>query len=250
MDKIQILLRFYEELNDFLTPEKRKITFLHTCARAASIKDVIESLGVPHTEIDLILVNGESVDFSYQVQADDHISVYPVFEALDISSVIRLHPQPLRMTRFILDVHLGKLARYLRLLGFDTFYDTNYDDKEIIRMAVSEKRIILTRDIGILKNNKVTHGHWMRETNPKKQVFEILKRYDLVKQCQPFTRCLECNGKMRMLDSQDKFLLNTLPQQVLAFHDEFIQCDYCKKIYWKGTHYKKLAALVELFMSS
>ncbi len=255
--------RFYEELNDFLPPAKRKIEFEQTITPAASIKDVIESLGVPHTEVDLILVNGKSVDFSYQIKANDRVSVYPVFESLDISPVTHLRPKPLRVTRFVLDVHLGKLARHLRLLGFDTLYTNHYSDEEIMHIAVQEKRIILTRDIGILKNKKVTHGYWLRETNPKKQVMEIVKRFDLKRQINPFTRCLVCNGYIiavdvdNMPEEQIPPLVKEIQSRLLSttkltsslssakFRDKFFQCEQCKKIYWEGTHYKKLEALVE-----
>lgn len=236
--------RFYEELNDFLPSEKRKRLFDHTFPKSSTIKDIIESLGVPHTEVDLILVDSKSVDFSYQVKEGDYISIYPVFEALDISPVTRLRPKPLRKTRFILDVHLGKLARYLRLLGFDTEYDTDYKDPEIIRRAQKEKRIILTRDVGLLKNKKVTHGHWMRETNPKKQLIEVLKQFDLIKQCHPFIRCLECNGKIARI-SIKKLNLKKIPKGVQHFQKKFYQCANCAKIYWHGTHYEKLAAFVK-----
>ncbi|MBN1293701.1 MAG: twitching motility protein PilT, partial [Candidatus Latescibacteria bacterium] len=139
--------RFYEELNDFLPTEKRKIDFTYEFDGTPSIKDVVEALGVPHTEIDLILVNGASVDFSYHMCDVDIISVYPVFESLDISPVTHLREKPLREPKFILDVHLGKLAKYMRLLGFDTVYDNLYDDHEIVALAVAQKRTILTRDV-------------------------------------------------------------------------------------------------------
>jgi len=239
--------RFYEELNDFLPAEKRKATFSHQFAASASIKDIIESLGVPHTEIDLILVNGKSIDFSYLLQEGDRVSVYPVFEAVDITPVIKLRPSPLRITRFILDVHLGKLARYLRLLGFDTLYDTDYKDDEIISIAEKEKRIILTRDIGLLKNKKVTHGYWMRETSPKKQVKEVFNRFDLARQCRPFSRCLECNGEIITLPS-DPAILKTIPEKVKAVQTDFYQCSQCSRLYWQGTHYNKLRAVVAEFL--
>src|SRR3989338_9144205 len=110
--------RFYEELNDFLPPERRKTTFTREFRNRASVKDMIEALGVPHTEVDLILVNGASVDFSYLVQDGDRISVYPMFESFDIRPLVHLRPRPLREPKFVLDTHLGKLAVYLRLLGF------------------------------------------------------------------------------------------------------------------------------------
>src|SRR5262245_1932679 len=138
--------RFYEELNDFLALHHRKREFEHRCARAATIKNAIEALGVPHTEVELILVNGRSVDFAYRVVAGDRISVYPKFEAFDVGPLLRVRAQPLRLTRFIADAQLGGLARLLRALGFDTMYDNAYSDHEIRRRAAAEGRIILTRD--------------------------------------------------------------------------------------------------------
>src|SRR5262245_24328999 len=148
--------RFYEELNDFLAPDYRKREFEHRCAREASVKNAIEALGVPHTEVELILVNGGSVDFSYRVREGDRISVYPKFEAFDIGSLLRVRPRPLRQTRFIADAQLGGLARLLRMLGFDTLYDNGRSDREIRRQAVDEGRIILTRDRELLRSEEHT----------------------------------------------------------------------------------------------
>src|SRR2546421_13022901 len=165
--------RFYAELNDFLAPARRMLTFAHSFRGRVSIKDMIEALGVPHTEVDLILVNGVSVDFSYLVRSADRVSVYPVFESLDITPVLRVRPHPLRETRFVLDIHLGKLARYLRLLGFDSLYRNDYDDHTIVALAHEEQRIILTRDTGLLKHSAVTHGHWLRATDARRQIPEV-----------------------------------------------------------------------------
>jgi hypothetical protein len=156
--------RFYAELNDFLPPARRMTAFEHPFLDAAPVKDMIESFGVPHTEIDLILANGASVDFAYLVQDGDHISVYPVFEALDITPVLRLRPQPLRESRFVLDAHLGRLAGYLRMAGFDTLYRNDFTDPELAYISHDEHRILLTRDIGLLKRSMVTHGYFVRET--------------------------------------------------------------------------------------
>lgn len=182
-----ITIRFYEELNDFLHYSRRKKAFSFMLTGKRTIKDIIESLGVPHTEVDLILANQKPVQFDYHPEKDDFISVYPVFEAIDISSINLLRPRPLRETKFVLDVHLGTLARYLRLLGFDTYYRNNLKDEEIIDLSITEQRIILTRDLFILKNGKVTHGYFVRETNPKKQIVEIVRRFDLKDQFKSFT---------------------------------------------------------------
>ena len=142
--------RFYEELNDFLPENRRKILFPFAFEGTPSVKDSIEALGVPHTEIDLILVNGISVDFGCLIRDGDRISVYPVFESIDITPLVRVHSQPLREPRFVLDMHLGRLARYLRMLGFDTLYRNDYADAELARISSQEYRILLTRDPGLL----------------------------------------------------------------------------------------------------
>src|SRR5262245_39978604 len=194
-DEITVMsvnIRFYAELNDFLTPMRRGKSFLHRLGERVSIKDMIGSLGVPHTEVDLILVDGTSVDFSYQVQDGNRISVYPVFESFDIGPVLRVRPHPLRQTRFVLDVHLGRLARYLRLMGFDSLYRNNLSDGELASLSSAESRMLLTRDRGLLKRKLVTHGYCVRDTQPKGQLVEVLRRFDLLKSIQPFERCVHC----------------------------------------------------------
>jgi uncharacterized protein with PIN domain len=185
--------RFYEELNDYLPAARRKVSFNQSFHGTPSVKDTIQAIGVPHGAIDLILVNGLSVDFTCRLKGGERVAVYPVFERLDISPAIKLRAEPLRRTRFILDVHLGKLARYLRMLGFDSAYSRDWDGVEIIRLAQEQGRIILTRDIGILKQKRVSHGHWIRHHQPLDQLEEVLDALDLYRQLRPFTRCMECN---------------------------------------------------------
>ncbi|MBN2174184.1 MAG: Mut7-C ubiquitin/RNAse domain-containing protein [Bacteroidales bacterium] len=240
---VTIQIRFYEELNDFLPLVRRKKTFSHSFEGNMTIKDIIESLGVPHTEIDLILVNGQSVDFKYRPKEGDQVSVYPVFESFDIANVTRLRPKPLRETRFILDVHLGKLARYLRMTGFDTLYENDYEDNQIIQIAKKEHRIILTRDLGILKNGNVTHGYFIRSQNPKAQLNEVIESFDLKGQIQPFNRCMNCNSKIVCVEKKD--IANQLLPKTLRYFDEFFQCTGCGKIYWEGSHYKKMLNRIE-----
>jgi uncharacterized protein with PIN domain len=235
--------RFYEELNDFLAVEKRKTRFDHSFVDRTSIKDMIESIGVPHSEIDLILVNGKPVDFSYGVNDKDEISVYPVFESFDISDVQHLRPKPLREPKFVLDVHLGKLARYMRMFGFDTAYKNNFADDDLIKISLNEKRGILTKDREILKRNDVTHGYWVRNKNPDEQVKEIIERFDLKCQVKEFTRCIECNASLEPIEKEK--ILYQLPPKVKEWHNEFYRCPRCKKIYWKGSHYKKMKELIE-----
>lgn len=236
--------RFYAELNDFLTtPARRMVTFTHSFRGRVSIKDMIEALGVPHTEVDLILVNGVSVDFSYLVHNADRVSVYPVFESLDITPVLRVRPRPLRETRFVLDIHLGKLARYLRLLGFDALYRNDFQDEELVDLSSSQSRILLTRDRGLLKHSLVTHGYCLRETNPRRQLIEVVRRFDLFGSVYPFQRCLHCNG---LLQSVEKATIHgqLLPATRQYFND-FRLCSTCGKIYWQGSHYRRMGQFIE-----
>jgi len=238
----RIHLRFYEELNDFLPEEKRKVSFEHLYIDRTSVKDVIESLGVPHTEVDLILVNGKSVGFDYLINVGDDISVYPVFESLDITDVQHLRPKPLRNPKFIADVHLGKLTRYLRMMGFDVHYKNYFDDDEIVNLSLTEKRTILTKDRGILKRSKVTHGYWIRSTKVREQVIEVIKRFNLKNIIKEFSRCIDCNSLLLEIN-KDK-ILNELPSKVAGSIDKFYRCPECKKNYWEGTHYQKMLSFV------
>ena len=244
----QITIRFYEELNDFLMPELQKTDFNVELKKDRSVKDLIESIGIPHTEIDLIIVNGESVDFSYQVQAGDRISVYPVFESLDISPLKHCQPQPLRHTRFILDVHLGRLAAYLRMLGFDTLYKNDYDDPTLADISANEHRILLTCDRLLLMRKQISHGYFVRNRLPQQQLLEILSRFDLYDNLKPFTRCMHCNGKTQQVDKQH-IETQLLPKTKKYYHD-FFQCESCKKIYWKGSHYLKMQQMINSVKSA
>ncbi len=235
--------RFYEELNDFLPEEKRKVRFEHEYIDRTSIKDMIESLGIPHTEIDMILVNGGSVNFTYIVQDKDDISVYPAFESLDISNVQHLRSTPLREPKFIADVHLGSLAKYLRMLGFDVLYKNDFLDDEVINTSLKEKRAILTKSRELLKNNRITHGNWVRSNDTESQVKEVLERFDLKNRISEFLRCLECNSILVTVE-KDK-IENRLPTKVKEWQDEFWYCEHCDKIYWKGTHYEKMLKFIQ-----
>jgi len=238
--------RFYAELNDFLPPGQRMREFTHTFAHNPAIKDAIEALGIPHTEVDLILVNGQSVNFSYLLQNRDRISVYPVFEAFDITPLLRVRPQPLRETCFILDVHLGKLAAYLRLFGFDTEYRNDYEEAQLAQIACQEKRILLTRDIGLLKRNQVTHGYFLRETYPKQQLREIFRRFDLFRAAKPFQRCMICNGLIYPIDKNE--INHQVSATTLSYYHSFYRCQSCHQIYWPGSHYQQMQTFINTIL--
>jgi len=235
--------RFYEELNDHLPKQLQKIHFAHEFKGHPGIKDVIQALGIPHGEVDLILVNGRPVDFAYHLNGGEEVSVYPMFESFDISSVHRLRPAPLRKIKFVVDVNLGKLVGKLRLLGFDTYFRNDLEDDEIIQISIKEKRIILTRDKGILKQNKVSHGYFIRSDDPKIQLKEVLERFQLQKLINPFTRCSACNGTLNKVAKNE--LSEQLPEDTRSFYKDFWKCSGCGKIYWEGSHFKHILDWIE-----
>lgn len=230
--------RFYEELNDFLPNQWKKKSFAYSFTGITTVKNTIEAIGVPHVEIDLILINNKSVGFDHILRGGEYISVYPVFESFDISPIIRLRAKPLRKIRFIVDVNLGKLAQKLRLLGFDTLFKNDYNDNDIVADAIKERRIILTRDIGILKRRAVTHGYFIRNDNPKKQLTEVIERLQLHNNFRPFSRCSVCNSKMKLVDKSK--VRDKLHSDTLEMYDEFWQCTGCEKVYWEGSHYDRI----------
>lgn len=239
-----VSIRFYAELSDLLPPRQRGRDIERPLGPGQTVKDLIEAMGVPHTEVDLVLVNGEPVDFARQLVSGDRISVYPVFEAMDVAAVSRVRPQPLRRTRFAADVHLGRLAGYLRLLGFDTAYGNDWDDTRLVECALVERRIILTRDRGLLKRSAVDHGYLVRETRPRAQLVEVIGRFDLRDCLRPLTRCAQCNAEIAPVSKTA--VLESLPPRTAALVDEFWRCEGCLRVYWKGAHYRSLAALVAL----
>jgi uncharacterized protein len=205
------------------------------------VKDLIEGLGVPHTEVDLILVNGVSVDFTYGIDDGDRVSVYPVFEALDISPATSVRPRPLREIRFAADVHLGRLAAYLRLVGFDTLYRNDWDDSGLAEIAVQERRVLLTRDRGLLMRAVVTHGYLVRETRPRAQLTEVLERFDLWGALRPLTRCSVCNSLVERVAKHE--VAEVLPARTAQHYEDYWRCVGCGRLYWKGAHYRSLRAL-------
>ena len=234
--------RFYEELNDFLPTARRKVSFAHAFAGTPAVVDVVEALGVPHTEIDLILVDGASVGFDHRLRGGERVAVYPLFESLDIAPLVHLRPEPLREPRFILDVHLGRLARYIRLLGFDALYATDYEDAQIAARAAAESRIVLTRDKGLLKRGAVTRGYWLRQTAPRAQLAEVVAALDLRGKFKPFTRCMACNGALEVVAKE--VVAERLPPQIREDSEEFGHCTGCEKVYWAGSHYDRMRELI------
>jgi uncharacterized protein with PIN domain len=242
-DRATVTFRFYAELNDFLAPPRRRGAFACRCARSATVKHMIEALGVPHTEVELVLVNGESVGFGRVLADGDRVAVFPTFEAFDVTPLLRVRPQPLRETRFVADAHLGALARLLRMTGFDTVYDRRLDDDAIEQLAAAEARIVLTRDRDLLKRAAITHGCYVRSLRPTAQLRELFERLDLARSARPFTRCLCCNTPLRPIDALQA--APRVPPAVRARHERFAACDGCSRVFWEGTHWRRMRALVD-----
>jgi len=239
---VWVRVRVYAELNDFLPASRRQAAFDEVCADRTSVKDLLEGVGIPHTEVDLLLVNGESAAFDHRLADGDRVTAYPVFEALDVGGVTRVRPEPLREVRFVLDGHLGRLAAFLRLAGFDALYLRDAGDAELAAVSAAERRILLTRDQGLLKRRAVTHGYLVRSTRPTAQLTDVLQRFDLRRLVRPFTRCMRCNGLLAAV-SKDEVAGQVPPRSYEAF-DRFLRCQGCGKIYWQGSHYERLSRLV------
>ena len=240
--------RFYAELNDFLEHGQSGNELVYRFNGAPSIKDAIEAQGIPHTEVELIFVNGVSVGFGNHLRAGDRVAVYPVFESFDIKPLIKLRGSPLRRTHFVVDANLGKLARWLRLIGFDTVYSNGFEDAEVVHIAVAERRIVLTRDRRLLHHKAVTHGYWVRAVDPQQQVIEVVRRFQLEAEMAPFRRCLACNGIIHSVGKEA--VLALLEPNTRIYYDDFFRCVDCAKIYWRGPHYVRLKAQVNRFKQS
>ena len=235
--------RFYEELNDFLPPERRQREFTCRYARAATTKHMIEALGVPHTEVELILVNGESVGFERLLADGDRVAVYPRFEAMDITPLLRVRERPLRESRFVADAHLGGLARMLRMLGFDTLYDNHFHDDDLVAIVEKEGRILLSRDRELLKRRSITHGCYLHAQKPEQQLREIVERLDLTRSARPLTLCLHCNAPLRPVAKAG--VLDRLPPRVREHYERFSTCDRCGRVYWEGSHWRNMQRVLD-----
>ena len=237
-------LRFFGSLNDFLPAARRSAAFAARVERGQTVKDLIEAVGVPHPEVDVVLANGAAVDFAYAVDDGDVIAVYPAGAAAEAPTGARLihlalsPPEP----RFVLDVHLGRLAAYLRMLGFDTVYQTDCDDDVLARIAHDEGRILLTRDVGLLKRGAVVYGAFVRETQPEQQAAEVARRYGLMGRVTPFSRCLRCNGPLAPAAKDE--VAEQVPERVRQEYETFQRCADCGHVYWEGTHHAGMRALI------
>jgi uncharacterized protein len=236
--------RFYAELNDLLPRQWRQRDIIHAFREPASVKDRIEAHGVPHTEVELIQITGEPAGFDRLLRDGDRVSVYPFMAILE-------NPHPLRPPyprgRFVLDQHLGRLAAYLRLLGLDCAHRSVFPDDEIVRVALAEDRVVLTRDKRLLMRRAVVHGGYVRATDPFEQVPEVVHRFGAPEMTAPFSRCMACNGVLRPVARErveDRLLPDTR-----RYYRDFRECPDCRRVFWDGSHVRRMRGWVDEWLS-
>jgi uncharacterized protein with PIN domain len=218
------------ELNDFLPHYRKNITFSLEFESHQSLKHLIESIGVPHTEFGRVLVNGQLTESNSRLRDGDQVMVYPANSTLGDAPC------------FILDNHLGQLATYLRMLGFDSLYRNDYQDDELARVSIEEGRVLLTRDRRLLMRKAIRLGYCIHQTDPRQQAAEVLRRFNLSGQVKPFQRCLRCNSSLQQVAKQD--IIERLEPLTKLYYDEFRICPSCQQIYWKGSHYGHMLELI------
>jgi uncharacterized protein with PIN domain len=237
----KVRLRFHGDLIVFLRSRADDAVIERPLAEKTSIKDIIESCGVPHPEVDLILVDEQTVGFDHTLANDTKVEVFPVENRVTVRTEKQL--QTVGIDGFVVDVHLGGLTRNLRLLGFDVAFSRNADDRQLLDVMVHENRALLTRDRRLLMHAIVQHGYWPRSQNADEQTIEVVRRFDLSELIAPFTRCLRCNAPLEAAAKAD--IIDELEPLTKTYYDQFRRCPDCKQIYWSGSHFPKLQKRIE-----
>lgn len=241
MKPFTVQLNLHGDLDFFVRPGAYGRRIERGLGEKTSVKDVIEGCGVPHPEVDLILVNGQPVDFDYAISTDATVELYPVKTGPPNFKEKRL--QATNTTCFVVDGHLGKLARDLRLLGFDVAYDPLAEDRQLIDIMERENRALLTRDRRLLMHAIVKTGYYPRSQNADEQTIEVTRRFNLLDSIAPFTRCIRCNGLLRNVSKAE--IVERLEPLTNIYYEQFQRCTDCEQIYWRGSHFSKLKERLE-----
>ena len=243
LSTVTIFVRCYAELNDHLPEPSRGTTFCMTLPLLSSIRDAARSLGIRENEIDVALMDGVSSSLGEELHDGARLSLYPVFETFDVAGLTRVRDEPLREPRFILDVHLGKLASFMRMMGYDAMYQPGFNDDELVSISLHEERALLSKDRPLLRHRLLTRAYFVRSIHPKDQLVEVLRRFDLVRLAHPFQRCLQCNTLLVPVSKEAA--AEHLPPMVRDSFTEFYGCPLCDKIFWRGSHYRRMAAFID-----
>jgi uncharacterized protein len=239
----RVTVRLYGALNDFVPPARRGAELIHAFTGTPSVKDLLESLGVPHPELDVVLLDGAPVGFSARVDEGARVAAYPAFGSLEVPPELRVGPPLPEHPRFVLDVGLGRLAGLLRMLGLDALWSNDAADEVLARTSASEARILLTRDLGLLKRSEVVHGYFPRATDPSHQLVEVARRYRLAERMRPFTRCLACNAPLLPATLAD--VRERVPARVAETFERFNTCPGCGRVFWEGSHHARMERVVQ-----
>jgi len=241
-----VRLNLHGDLNFFVRPGARGQSIERSLNEKTSVKDVIESCGVPHPEVDLILVDGQPVDFQYGIANAADIQLYPVTTPFTSFDEKRL--QVAHCTSFVVDGHLGTLTRDLRLLGFDVAYDPRAEDRQLLDIMESENRALLTRDRRLLMHAVVKTGYCPRSQKPDEQTVEVIQRFDLLDAIAPYTRCIRCNAPLLKVSKTE--IVERLEPLTKIYYEQFQRCTGCGQIYWAGSHFSKLQKRLEQILAN
>ncbi|MBU0680751.1 MAG: Mut7-C ubiquitin/RNAse domain-containing protein [Proteobacteria bacterium] len=238
-----ITVNFHDDLASLLRRQWRHQPQLKLAAtRTASIKDVVESFGLPHTEVGRLLVDGREVAFHYLINTSCHIDIWPITPPWDVLQPCFLRPHPLPHLHFLVDINVGKLGRLLRMAGFDAASHPDLDDTELAACAEAEGRLLLSKNRALLMRKNIHFGRIIRATAPPQQLHEVLNLLNLHGQMQPLSRCLECNTHLEQVAKEEiDHLLEPLTRK---YYQEFSRCPACAHLYWPGSHVKKMLALL------
>lgn len=236
-----IKLDFSPKLDFFLVEKFKGKSIELPFRENQTYKHIIESLGIPHTEIGQITIKNQVIDINSISRRGDHVKILSVLDGERSGNRI-IGP------RFILDNHLGKLSRYLRMLGFDCLYDNQCEDKILALRSHEENRILLTRDRRLLMRSIVESGYCIRSFEPVYQLQEVVGRFELRQQIQLFGRCPICNSEI--VEIPKDMIVDRLEPLTRKYFSEFKICKACGKIYWKGSHIKKILEILEPILSN
>ncbi len=233
--------RFHSELNDFFSNDGSVTERILTFNPGQTVKHLVESLGVPHTEVQFARLGGQAISLSYQAQDGDVIDLFPVSIPPRTEDIL-VQPPKTGEPRFVVDNHLGRLAAYLRMLGLDTLYRNDYQDEELAQISGEQDRILLTRDLRLLMRKSVQNGYWVRSLEPAEQFIEVVRRYQLEQYVRPFQRCLRCNALLQPVSKEE--VLPRLQPLTRQYFNEFRICPDCGQIYWKGSHFERMEKMI------